>query len=43
MRRKLSDETNPADWFYLADDRLFHVAQSERVHGGYDIGMNGKP
>jgi len=25
MRRKLSDETNPSDWFYLADDRL-HAA-----------------
>ena len=22
MQRKLSDETNPADWFYLAKDRL---------------------
>ena len=22
MRRKQSDETDPADWFYLAEDRL---------------------
>ena len=22
MQHKLSDETNPADWFYLAQDRL---------------------
>ena len=25
MQRKLSDETSPADWFYLAQDRL-HAA-----------------
>ena len=25
MQHKLSDETNPADWFYLAKDRLHAV------------------
>ena len=33
MRRKLSDETNPADWFYLADDRL-HAADLLWKTGG---------